>query len=212
MRTKEYVVYAIYAANDITREYRYVGITSNLSARGRSHKLQSQYPSGAAYQTPKSKWMRRHLNLVKFDVLEKCDDDTTLKWAEMKWIHILRQRGYRLLNLTDGGEGTFGWVPGIEWRHKQSQRMSDRDTNKTMFKAGNMHPAYGKSRSVDTKRKMAEGKIGLKNPKCKLTVEQIRQIRERRNSGESPLILMEEFDVSRKTVYRIAKGVRYSDI
>lgn len=212
MKHREHVVYGVRASNAPTFEYRYVGLTSDLESRQKSHKVQSLDPRSRAYHTPKSKWMRRHLNLVEFDILEICDTIDEMKFAEMKWIHILRERGHRLLNLTEGGEGTFGWEPHDEWRAKQSARMSVPANNPNMFKAGIDHPMYGKSISEEHRQRISDGKMGLKNPRCNLTAQEIRAIREARDNKVPYKEIMSKYGVSQKTVYRISKGVRYSDI
>lgn len=58
-----------------------------------------------------------------------------------------------LLNMTDGGEGTSGYVPSTECRKKQSAAMK-----------GENHPMFGKSHSSETLQKMSEKQKGENNP------------------------------------------------
>ena len=57
-----------------------------------------------------------------------------------------------LYNMTDGGEGSSGWVPSEESRRKMSE-----------VKKGENNPNYGKTASEETRKKLSEAKKGENN-------------------------------------------------
>jgi hypothetical protein len=59
-------------------------------------------------------------------------------------------------NLTDGGDGIFGWQPSDEYRQECSERVKELHKNK---KVG----MYGRKHNEETKRKMSEASKGNKN-------------------------------------------------
>lgn len=57
-----------------------------------------------------------------------------------------------LVNLTDGGEATVGWIPTKEWRKSRSEMLKGRvglvgDKNPMFGKIGELSPLYGKTHS-----------------------------------------------------------------
>jgi hypothetical protein len=88
--------------------------------------------------------MRKHNYNVTFDILEVVEDVQLLPLSEVKWMHILKSRGHRLLNVTDGGVGAWGYKHTEEFKTKMS----------TSYKGGG-HPAYGKKHNEETKAKMS---------------------------------------------------------
>jgi hypothetical protein len=114
-----FVVYAIRHSFDLTMEYRYVGMTNNLKSRANKH-LRDARSGKNRYVC---QWIQRHLGFVSFDVLEVCPNKESLALAEIKWIHILRSRGYRLANHTEGGEGAFGRKASDETRSQISSSL-----------------------------------------------------------------------------------------
>lgn len=71
--------------------------------------------------------------------------------AEMELIDAYRKRGIRIVNISDGGEGTTGWVPEEETKRKIGE------ANKHTPKAsGERHGMYGKRHSEESLAKMRE--------------------------------------------------------
>lgn len=152
----------IYALSVDGRDFRYVGLTKRtIAVRWKQHK-QTAARGG---RWPISCWIRKHgaenisvtvLSYVRID--ELCD-------AERWWIAELRGLGYQLLNLTEGGEGNFGWVPTAETRVNMSAgasasmtaerravlaaarvgKLLSEETKEKISKAQRGHPAYEKS-------------------------------------------------------------------
>lgn len=225
---KRYVVYAVRATYDLSMEYRYVGITGDKAARIKQHRYESSTPSDSRYHLPKSRWMRKKYFSVTFDILEECLTPEALKIAEMKWVHVLRVRGHRLLNLTDGGEGTYGWDPSIEWRNHRSKMMTGSGNTmygmrgplsprygKTMSqefrdnlstkRIGESNPFYGKKHSEETLTVISSKLSGDKNPASVLSNDDVFEIRRRRDSGERAVDLAKEYGVHRGTIDRAYK-------
>lgn len=70
-----------------------------------------------------------------------------------------------LVNLTDGGEGQSGWIPGYDYRKKMSESTS-----------GVKNGMFGKKHSEETKNKIREKSIGRKaseETKKKMSIERI---------------------------------------
>ena len=67
-----------------------------------------------------------------------------------------------LQNLTNGGDGTSGWVPSEETRRKMSGRIPSEETRAKMSEArkGEKNHNYGKTHSEETRRKISESQIG----------------------------------------------------
>ena len=67
-----------------------------------------------------------------------------------------------LQNLTNGGDGTSGWVPSEETRRKMSGRIPSEETRAKMSEArkGEKNHNYGKTHSEETRKKISESQIG----------------------------------------------------
>ena len=67
-----------------------------------------------------------------------------------------------LQNLTNGGDGSSGWVPSEETRKKMSGRIPSEETRAKMSEArkGEKNHNYGKTHSVETRKKISESQIG----------------------------------------------------
>jgi hypothetical protein len=78
-------------------------------------------------------------------------DEEMALLAEMELIDAYRRMGVRITNITDGGEGTTGWVPTEEVKRKIGE------ANKNTPKAsGERHGMYGKKHSEESLAKMRE--------------------------------------------------------
>jgi hypothetical protein len=94
--------------------------------------------------------------------VKEVDEELALL-AEMELIDAYRQMGVRIVNITDGGEGTTGWVPTEETKRKIG------NANKHTPKAsGERHGMYGKKHSEESLAKMRESQSsrewGKKHP------------------------------------------------
>lgn len=169
------LIYAIRLSSDLDFEYRYVGLTSSGRGRMFAHVSNSRNPNNLEYSSPKYRWMRKHQLNITFDVLEYVPNRDLLPLTEMKWIHILKERGHRLLNLTDGGEGI--------WGHRHSET-----TRAAISKA-----ATGRVLSVETRRKMSESRKG------KVPTEETRKKLSASNSGSSNAMFGTKHSMERRS-------------
>jgi hypothetical protein len=84
-------------------------------------------------------------------------DEEMALLAEMELIDAYRKRGIRIVNISDGGEGTTGWAPTEETKRKIGE------ANKHTPKAsGERHGMYGKKHSEESLVKMRESQKGLR--------------------------------------------------
>lgn len=115
MRTA--AIYALFDPRD--GSLRYVGKALNVAERLREH-LKEASKSGGSHRRH---WLR---SLIAQDlkpqavVLESVTTDT---WSERERWHIahLRRLGFRLVNATDGGEGSAGYKPTAETLRRMSE-------------------------------------------------------------------------------------------
>lgn len=134
---------------------RYVGITKHEDAetRLRTHKANTTRNTSI----PLYKWMRKHNNKVVATVIEN-----GLTWEEackkeVSLIAEYRSKGYKLLNLTDGGEGLFN--PSSSTRNKISLAHKGKIlTEETREKIAAHN--RGLKHSEETKKKMSASHKG----------------------------------------------------
>lgn len=97
-------------------------------------------------------WNKYGQDAFVFSILELCDEED-LNNLETEYIASYKSNneeyGY---NLTIGGDGVRGWVPTDEWRQKLK-----------IANAGENNPMFGRSHTVETKKKISEAKTGDKN-------------------------------------------------
>jgi len=78
-------------------------------------------------------------------------DEEMALFGEMELIDAYRRRGVRITNITNGGEGTTGWVPTEEVKRKIGE------ANKHTPKAsGKFHGMYGKKHTPESLAKMRD--------------------------------------------------------
>lgn len=105
------IIYTFRATYDTSMEYRYVGLTTRGVARLQEHINEALNPKHARHLSSKAEWVRSVRGHITFEILEVCDNPEDLNLSEMKWIAIFKERGYDLLNETNGGAGTLGFSP-----------------------------------------------------------------------------------------------------
>lgn len=132
-----------------------MGISTNPDQRFKDHIANGKNPTDTKYNYPLYRWMRKHFFNVTFEVLEEVGDKDYLHWSEIKWIQILRERGHRLLNQTDGGVATLGWTPSPEVRAKWSKTRRERKTS-----VGTNNGMYGRNHTPETRKLQSALKKG----------------------------------------------------
>ena len=149
-------VYKLYYLLDPRDEaIRYVGITKNIHKRFMCHLRDKK-------NTHKNAWVGSLLKLGLepiIELMEETDIKEEIYAKEKEHIKNLRNKGVDLTNLTDGGEGCFGYKLSDESRMKMSI------SKKKYFEenpqpSGVNSPLYGKKHSKETREKMSISQKG----------------------------------------------------
>ena len=124
MKERKHIIYAF--VDDKGKPF-YVGRTYNLSKRKKEH----LYEIRQGNNLPKYNKLRKLLsNNLNFDdliyVIEDNIDSDLIEQKEIYYIAKLRQEGYKLKNLTDGGEGAINTIPGLSEKLKKIHTGSKR--------------------------------------------------------------------------------------
>jgi hypothetical protein len=82
--------------------------------------------------------------------IQNVDEEFSLL-AEVELIDVYRRRGVFLVNISDGGEGTSGWIPSEETRKRIGK--SNKHTPKA---SGEKHGMFGKKHTPESLAKMVE--------------------------------------------------------
>lgn len=114
---------------------------------------------------------------VRWQIMETVPANNDWAQRERYWIRLLRH-SFPAVNVSDGGDGPTGWIPGAEWRTQMSERMRGKPlhpntlaamvlantgrpkTENELAKIGAAHK--GKIVSEETRSKLREANIGKK--------------------------------------------------
>lgn len=155
----------IYSLSNRDGEIKYIGKTNNLKKRLFAH-IATAKKEGKCH---KSKWIRQLLKKDETPVIEILEEveDTNWKMHEIYWIAQCRAWGYKLTNITKGGDG------GDTFTNLTPERKEERNlklskalkgvkcnpewiANLSISKTGNKNPMFGKKPNEDTRRKQME--------------------------------------------------------
>lgn len=161
-------------------------------------------------------------------IVENIDEEFAF-FVEIEAIALYRVRGYKLANMTDGGEGTTGFSHPHTEEHKEwlkGNKFGEKTWGLT-FK--------GKSHSEQSKKKMSNAQVGNSKKKGWVTPEETKEKMRKAKLGK-PLIanrvlsddkvreirsklgyrniakLAREYGVGESTIRRIRNGERYEDV
>lgn len=159
-------MYKIYLITNIENKKQYVGITKfSLEERFSQH-IKRGFILTEAIQ----KYGHQKFSIKLIEEVESAERAYELEQYYIKQYDTKVPNGY---NLTDGGDGIFGWESSEEYRQECSERVKQLHKEK---KVG----MYGKNHSEETKKKMSASAKGNKN--ClgrKLSDESKQKIREK---------------------------------
>ena len=117
----------IYSLSDpITNEVRYIGKTNNPKNRYKRH-LQKCYLEKYDKNTHKSNWIKSLLKVGGkpiMNIIQECDS-SNVNELEIYWVRKFKDDGFRLTNLSEGGEF------GVDWngrKHKDSSKKKIHDS------------------------------------------------------------------------------------
>jgi len=150
----------IYTLADNQGNIRYIGQTTNISQRYSAHCSRSKIVKN----THKNNWIKQLLKQGLKPELEVIDfvDDTTANDAEIYWISQLKCWGFKLTNVTEGGQFDVSNRKGCKLTksHKLKISQSTKGISKSdSFKkkiSGDKNHFYGKHHSVESKKKISE--------------------------------------------------------
>ena len=143
-------MYKIYLITNIENKKQYVGITKfSLEERFSQHIKRGFLLTEAIQKYGQQKFF---IELV--EEVESAERAYELEQYYIKQYDTKVPNGY---NLTDGGDGIFGWEASEEYRQECSERVKQLHKEK---KVG----MYGKNHSEETKKKMSEVSKGKPKP------------------------------------------------
>ena len=114
---------------------------------------------------PVSNWIRAQEKLGHKIEAKVLVTNAIYNKTEIQLIKKYRSLGFRLLNVTDGGEGTLGWKPSRAWRKKMSLNNTGNFWTEERKKfwsdwISKNHPMRGKKFSKESRKKMSLAKKG----------------------------------------------------
>jgi hypothetical protein len=118
MSNKPWVIYVL--KHPRTGEVRYVGVTVKKPSYRLSEHISEAVQS--VRKTYKSRWILSLVSIGLHPLIEIIESSCGDGWqdAEHRWIAKYRSQGIRLVNATDGGDGTIG-LRGAQTREKRSE-------------------------------------------------------------------------------------------
>lgn len=124
------VIYIYTLAHPITGEVRYVGKTDNLARRFSTH------TTSLTYKNYTTNWIKSLKSSGLKPVMEVLDETDLHNWVvvEQYWIAQFKAWGFKLTNLTAGGEGSYGRTPPHTKTEDWKQHSSELHKGKTISK------------------------------------------------------------------------------
>ena len=203
---KSFCVYGL--LDPRTGHLRYVGKASCLRDRAVKHLC----PSNLAGSSHRVRWLRQlrqlHLKPVPV-VIETFDTEAASLLAEIELIEYFRYLGCNLTNTAPGGIGGYTGPMSAETRAKLSA--SNRQPKSAEHRARIAESHVGIRPSAATREKSRQAKLGDRNGNAKVTLAMARLIRELLQQGVLQKEIMQEFGISRRTVYDISSGKRWNE-
>lgn len=198
-------------------EVRYVGMSHNPGARLLGHIGESRRRN-----THKHAWIRSLAKLgltPRQEILDAVPHGTDWQTVERAYIAGAKEAGYRLTNLTAGGEGVVELDPEVKERIRQ-KRLGRKDTPETIArksaaaKGGYRSPQWRAHMSQVMKGRTisADHRARVRDGNQRLTADQVREIRRLLRTGISQSAIAPIFGVSNGTISNINIGRTYSHV
>jgi hypothetical protein len=221
------VVYGLVSSHEPER-VRYIGQTTLLPAvRLRIHLQSAKRRPRQAVQ----RWINKHLADGHTILMLILKTDAEYHRDEQAMISAYRAAGADLMNLTDGGEGVFGYRHTPEECARRGAANSVRARNRSPEVAAEINrrtseTLKGRPIPAEVRAKMAAARIGEKNhffgkhhaeasrianakARAKLTDDQVKDMRRRRAAGETQAALGVAFGISQAQVSVALHGKTY---
>lgn len=222
MDTKNCTLYGL-ALKSEPWNIRYIGITTQKPERRFSgHKHDAIH--NKKRNLPVHNWMRKHgVENVGMFIIRTTDDLDYVKFLEQVYIENLREHGFDLLNLTEGGDGVVGCKFSEEELERRRIAMTGENNplwgkkrpevgvNNQKLKTGK--PGYwaGRPRSEETRQKLREkisGRTGIR----KITDDEVRGMRQMFREGVMQTEIAKYYDVAKSTVNSIVNYRKRKDV
>lgn len=161
---------SIYYLIDQYNRIGYVGKADNMDKRLTGHKNMLKRSNRHIYC-----WIRSvGFENIKMVLIEECYFSI---WQEREsyWIAEYKKNGCKLTNHTSGGEGTSGFKPSVETRHKMSES-----------RKGDKNSFFGRLHTDETKTKIAQKQIGNTYKKDKKASEETKNRQSVARKGKEP--------------------------
>ena len=143
-------MYNIYLITNLENKKQYVGITKfSITERFYQHTKRGFILTKAIKKYGEDKF--------SIELIEEVDTSGKAYELEQSYIKEYNSKVPYGYNITDGGDGIFGWEATEEYRQECSERVKQLHKEK---KVG----MYGKMHSDETKRKMSEASKGKSKP------------------------------------------------
>jgi len=142
-------MYKIYLIANIKNKKQYVGITKFSIEERFSQHVKRGFLLTEAIQ----KYGEQNFWIQLIEEVESAERAYELEMYYIKEYNTKVPNGY---NITDGGDGIFGWEPSEEYRKECSERVKQLHNEK---KVG----MYGKKHTEETKKKMSDSLRGNQN-------------------------------------------------
>lgn len=210
---KSFTVYCL--KEPVTDAIRYFGITGDFKHRMRIHLNKHT-------QTYCSRWIQKLLGEGQSPSAEVLMTGLTKEEAIEEEIALIawgKEKGFRLTNITIGGDGTNGFSPRPETREKlkainTGKKQSPETIEKRILK-GSKHWTFGKLRDPETCTKISESLLGREQPE-EMT-EKILASKKRNRLGKVQSLPLDDLNfpgvswdkARKKWVARIALGDKY---
>jgi group I intron endonuclease len=161
-------MFFVYLIKNFVNGKLYVGKTNDIKIRWRQHKKiaaggKAKYPKEYSYiHSAISKYGTENF---KISILYRYDNENEALEDEIYHIARLKNEGYELYNLTDGGDGSSGYKFSEESKRKMSithigmRHTEESKCKMSLAQKGNTNN-LGKKHSDETKKKMSEWQIG----------------------------------------------------
>lgn len=225
-KPRDTIIYAL--VDPRTKEVRYVGKTkSKMCARIKTHLRHVRYPKNRNF-THKEAWLKGLIDAgmkPKKQILEIVPHGDDWASRERWWIATAPERGWKLTNLSIGGEsGACGLKHTEEFKRKLAERSRGNKNSlgkkwteeqhaqraallaDPQFKARMSAAQKGKKHSEESKRLRSLRFRGASHPMAKLSALEVINLRERVAAGESRKQLANERGISHSHLCKIIRG------
>jgi group I intron endonuclease len=197
-------MFFVYLVTNLLNGKLYVGKTYDVRARWAEHKMianggKTTYPTMYQYlHKAISKYGSESFQVSTLGSYELEEESFA---NEIKLIKQFKSDGFKLYNLTDGGEGRSGPRPKASDETKLKCSLASSGKNNAFY--GKKHTAEAKEK-ISTYRKDNIDKISGENaPSAKLTWVKVRKIRKLLSTGTSQVALAKQYGITRQSVWSI---------